>query len=173
MNPWSHTIRLSELAHGPVSAKLEPDAATRAQIAKLLGLESLPALSAQFTVTEWLDGAEVKGRFTATVGQICSVSADSFEEEVEGEIDLTAVPAGSPSAPVEPEGGEIELSLDAPDPPDVLEGDELDLGAYLVEHLELALDPFPRKPGAVFDYTPDEPIESPFAALKRLKDDGA
>jgi len=50
----------------------------------------------------------------------------------------------------------------------VLEGDVVDLAAYVVEHLALEIDPFPRKPGAVF--TPPEPEEppSPFAVLKGL-----
>ena len=65
------------------------------------------------------------------------------------------------------------MGLDAPDPPDVLASDEIDLVGYLVEHLALEIDPFPRKPGAEFDYKPDVAEESPFAVLKRLKDDGA
>ena len=58
-------------------------------------------------------------------------------------------------------------------PPDVLESDEIDLAHYLVEQLVLDLDPFPRKPGVEFDYKPAVTEESPFAVLKRLKDDGA
>ena len=42
------------------------------------------------------------------------------------------------------------------------------MSGYVVEHLALELDPFPRKPGAVF-VQPPEPTEiSPFAALKAL-----
>lgn len=167
---WSHPIRLQELGRGAVSVRLEPDAAVRAKIAKDLGLESLPALSADLTVRPWLDGAEISGRFQGVVEQICGVTLDPFEQPVSGEIEIRTIPAGSPNAPGESPVGEIELDPDAPDPPDVLEGDTMDLAGYLVEHLALALDPFPRKPGAVFDYTPDTPEESPFAVLKQLKD---
>lgn len=173
MSAWKHTIRLADLGRGPVSVTLEPDAETRATLAKELGLESLPALSARLTVRSWLDGAEITGRFKARVEQICGVSLDAFETDLDGDIAVQAVPAGSPNAPAESTGGEIEMDLEAPDPPDVLTTDELDLAAYLVEHLALEIDPFPRKPGAQFDYTPDAPEESPFAVLKRLKDDGA
>jgi hypothetical protein len=41
---------------------------------------------------------------------------------------------------------------------------------YIVEHLALAIDPFPRKPGAEFEFTPPAEEESPFAVLKKLKD---
>ena len=167
---WSHPVRLSEVARGAMRVRLEPDAAVRAQIAKLLGLESLPALTGDLLVKGWLDGAEITGRFESVVEQLCGITVEPFEQPVSGEIEIRAVPAGSPHAPLESAGGEVELDPEAPDPPDVLEGDTLDLATYLIEHLALAIDPFPRKPGAVFDYTPKTPEESPFAVLKRLKD---
>ncbi len=54
----------------------------------------------------------------------------------------------------------------------MLESEEIDLAHYLVEQLVLDLDPFPRKPGVAFDYTPAVTEESPFAVLKTLKGDG-
>lgn len=172
MSDWRHVIRLSDLARGPVSVTLAPDAEIRAQIARRLGLESLPELTGRLTVRPWLDGAEISGRFKARVEQICGVTLDPFESEIAGEIAVQVVPAGSPHAPAD-SPGEIELDLEAPDPPDVLEGEEIDLAAYLVEHLALEIDPFPRKPGVAFDYEPEVREESPFAVLKRLKDDDA
>jgi hypothetical protein len=103
------------------------------------------------------------------VGQLCSVSLDPFEQSLEGEIEVRAAPAGSPAIPAH-EAGDGEVDPDAPDPPDVLAGDALDLAAYVVEHLALEIDPFPRKPGAEFDYQPPTTEESPFAVLQRLKD---
>jgi uncharacterized metal-binding protein YceD (DUF177 family) len=165
---WTRTLRLHEVARGPVKVRLEPDAAERARVAHDLGLESLPALAAELTVKPWLDGAEITGGFQARVEQLCSLSLESFEQELRGEIEVRAVPAGSPNAAAEA-GHEVELDLEAPDPPDVLEGDAIDLAAYVVEHLALEIDPFPRKPGAEFDYSPPTEEESPFAVLKKLK----
>ena len=173
MSAWRHMIRLSDLARGPVSVTLEPDAEARAAIAKELALEGLPALQGRVTVRPWLDGAEITSRFTAVVEQICGVTLDPFETQIDGDFVVRAVPAGSPNAPADSEGGEVEMDLEAPDPPDVLSSDDIDLAGYLVEHLALEIDPFPRKPGAEFDYEPDVQEESPFAVLKRLKDDGA
>ena len=165
---WSRPIRLHELARGPLQVRLEPDAAERARVAHDLGLESLPALTAELTVRAWLDGAEIKGRFKARVEQLCSVSLEAFEQDLAGDVDVRAAPQGSPNLPTEA-AHELELDLDAPDPPDVLEGDAVDLAAYVVEHLALEIDPFPRKPGAEFDYAPPDKEESPFAVLKNLK----
>ena len=53
----------------------------------------------------------------------------------------------------------------------MLEGDDLDLGAYLVEHLALEIDPFPRKPGVEWEPPPAETPASPFAVLQQLKRD--
>lgn len=166
---WSRPLKLHELARGPLRLTLSPDEAERAALAKQLGLQSLPALTADLTVKPWLDGVEVAGRFKAVVEQICGVSLDPFEQPLEGEIDLRAVPAGSPHAAA-PEGGELELDPDAPDAPDVLQGDAIDLTAVVTEHLALEIDPFPRKPGATFDYQPPAEETSPFAALKKLKE---
>lgn len=172
MSDWTHIVRLSELAQGSVSVKLAPDDETRAGIAKRLGLVSLPALDGQISVRPWLDGAELIGRFRATVEQVCSVSLEDFETDLSGDIDVKLVPHGSPNAPTESASGDVVLDLEAPDPPDVLDGEEIDLAAYLVEHLSLEIDPFPRKPGAEFDYVPDTQEESPFAVLKSLKGEG-
>lgn len=165
---WTRPIRLHELGRGAIRLTLEPDAAERAKIAGDLGLESLPMLRAEVTVRPWLDGAEISGRFRATVEQLCSVSLEAFEQPLEGEIDVRVVPAGSANAPGE-SAHEVELELDSPDPPDVLEGDAIDVAGYVVEHLALEIDPFPRKPGAEFDYKSPTQEASPFAVLKNLK----
>jgi uncharacterized metal-binding protein YceD (DUF177 family) len=169
VSTWPKTIRLSELARGPVQAQLEADEAARKAIAKELSLVSLPKLTAQVVVRPWLDGAEISGRLQASVEQVCGVTAEAFVQELEGVVDLRVVPAGSPNAPQEDTSEELAIDAEAPDPPDVLPGEEIDLAAYVVEHLALEIDPFPRKPGAEFDYAPDAPVESPFAVLKRLK----
>ncbi len=166
---WDKPLKLHELARGPLRVRLEPGEAERAGIAKQLGLESLPALSADLTVKPWLDGAEVSGTFRAVVGQVCGVSLDPFEQPLEGEVFVQAVPAGSPHASIETKG-ELELDLDAPDPPDTLDGDVVDLAGYVVEHLALEIDPFPRKPGVAFEYQAPSEEASPFAALKALKE---
>jgi len=167
--PWGQVVRLHELGRGAVTLKLAPDAAERSRVAHDLGLQGLPALTAEVTVRPWLDGAELVGRFEAVVEQLCSLSLEPFEQRLDGSVEVRLVPAGSQSAPAEASGGEIELDPDAPDPPDVLEGDAIDVSAYVVEQLALEIDPFPRKPGAAFDYEAPTKEESPFAVLKNLK----
>jgi len=169
--PWSVPLRLDEAARGPAVRRLAPDEAARKRIAESLGLAGLPAFEGEARVAPWRDGVEVEGRWTARVVYTCGITLEPFEQALEGEFAVRAVPPDSPLA-VEPESGpEEELSLEAEDPPDVVQDGTIDLGAYLVEHLALELDPFPRKPGAVFEPPPAEAPESPFAVLRSLKKD--
>ena len=165
---WARPLPLNELARGPVTLDLEPDAAQRAKLAHDLGLESLPKLTARLTIRAWLDGAEIAGWFKAEVEQLCSVSLEPFVQPLDGEIALKVLPAGSPNA-----GGEAEpddaVDPEAPDPPDVLDGDAIDLAALVGEHLALEIDPFPRAPGAAFEFDAGPDETSPFAALKKLQ----
>ena len=168
MSAWPKPLRLHELGAGALELALAPDCEQRAEAAGRLGLEGLSALTADVTVLPWLDGAELSGTFQALVVQVCGVTLDPFEAEVAGEFLVRVVPAGSPNAAA-PESGAIEIEPDAPDPPDELATDEIDVAGYVLEHLALALDPFPRKPGATFEYQPPTAEPSPFAALAALK----
>ncbi len=164
---WSHPVRLAELNRAPLRKRLAPDAATRARIATELALDGLDDLRADVTLTPWLDGAVLEARWTAVVEQTCGITLEPFSTRLEGDYSVRVLPHGSKNAPEEP-GGEVMVDPLADDPPDVLEGDSVDLAAYVVEHLALEIDPFPRKPGAEFT-PPDEPDPpSPFEALRNF-----
>ena len=167
---WREPVTLAEAQRATVKRTLTADAATRDRIAKALGLESLPSLEAEMRVSSWLDGVQVDGRWRARVGQVCGVTLEPFESDLQGDIHLRALPQGSAALGGPDEtGGELDLDPDGEDPPDALESDQVDLGAYVVEDLSLAIDPFPRKPGVQFE-APEQPGEpSPFAVLAKLK----
>lgn len=164
---WSVPFELNRLAHGPVTLRLEPDEATRTRIARALGLDRLDRLQAELEISPWLDGAAVRGRWSADIEQTCGVTLEPLPSRLEGAFELKAVPEGSPNAPQA--DSEVVLDPEGEDPPDVLAGDRLDLGALLVEQLSLEIDPFPRKPGAVFAAPEPESPPSPFAVLQDFK----
>ncbi len=167
MTPWSFTVPLNALTRGPVERRLQPGEAERAAVAEQLAIPAVEALAADLTVAPWLDGAEVSGRWSARVVQTCGVSLEPFQTDLTGAFTVRAVPAGSPNAPSE--DPEVELDLDADDPPDVLPSAEVDIAALLVEHLALELDPFPRAPGVDFEPPAPERVVSPFADLAKLR----
>lgn len=167
--PWRHMLRWRDVSSGPARLRLQADDTILEQIAQDLDLPAVQRLAADLTLRPWLYGVEIEGRISALVTQTCGVSLDDFDAEVEDAFSVRVVPAGSPNAP----GGEtpaLELDPDADDPPDVAQGEGVDLAAYVVEHLALAFDPFPRKPGVAFEAPKDEGPISPFAVLKALKD---
>ena len=166
-SPWRKTLKLHELSRGPVAFRLEAGEEDRPAIALQLGLESLAVLNAEITAKPWFDGVEITGRVQAVVEQICGVTLDPFEQPVDSLFEIRAVPANSPHAPPA-DGGGIDLDLEAPDAPDVMAGDTIDITAYVIEQLALELDPFPRKPGATFSYEAPAEETSPFAALRKL-----
>lgn len=166
---WPRVLKLHELGAGPLRILLEASADDCAAISRELGLESLAALTADISALPWFDGVEIAGSFRAEVEQICGVSLDSFHQTVSGAILVRVVPANSPHAEV-PESGDFELDPDAPDAPDTLVNDAIDVSGYVVEHLALELEPFPRKPGATFEFEAPTTEMSPFAALQALRD---
>ena len=165
---WAEPVRLRQVAQGLITRRLAADDAVRQRIARQLGLDRLERLEGELTLAPWRDGAEIRASWRASLEQTCGVTLEPLLSELQGEFKVRVVPAGSPNAP-SAEDDEVLVDPEAEDPPDVLEGDSIDLGAYLVEHLALQIDPFPKTPGAVF-VQPDEPAPpSPFAALRNLK----
>ena len=166
--PWSVPLAVSEVPDTGRHIDLAADARTRAALAKLVGLAALPRLEASFDVTRrGRDGLRVIGQVSATVSQTCVVTLEPIENEIDEPVDLVFVPAGELS-PADRDGGEVEVPPeDAPEP---LIGGHVDLGAVATEFLVLAIDPYPRKPDAVF-HSPvagDDSVH-PFAPLAALK----
>src|SRR5206468_2729455 len=115
----------------------------------------------------------VVGSLRARVGQTCVVTLDPIETDIDEPIDLVfAPPEQIPElSDLVDEAAESEGAI--PDPPEPIVNGFIDLGRLATDALLLALDPYPRKPGVVFDppVEPDDPEDHPFAALKALKPD--
>jgi hypothetical protein len=132
-----------------------------------LNLEDIQSLQAKGTLTAWRDGLEIDGNLTGVVIQTCGVSLEPFEVSINELIHLRAVPLGSPNLPTLIDG-EVEIDLDSEDPPEAFSSDGVDIGSLFCESLALSLDPFPRKPGTVFE-SPSSQIQlSPFSVLAGL-----
>lgn len=165
---WSHIVTLADIGRGLPPVELAADAATRVAIARELGLERLDSLTARVRAKPWLDGAEISGSLSAEVTQVCSLTGEPFEQTLRGDFIVRAVPEGSEAAPRH-DSAEVDIDPEGEDPPDVLPGEKVDLASYVVEHLALEVDPFPRKPGAVYEPPAEDDSLSPFAALAKLR----
>lgn len=147
---------------------MKASAAERRALAELLHLPAIEALEASLQVSRFgTDGLEVKGQIDAHVTQTCVVTGEEFATGIVAPVDIRFSPDGvDPNAPLDPD--EL-LDLEAEDPPDLLVDGRIDLGAIVGEFLALALDPYPRKPGASFETSEDAAIASPFSGLTALR----
>ena len=165
--PWQVPVALDDAPEEGQHFDLVADADIRAAVARMAGLRDLPRLEASFDLSRHgRAGLHVAGRVSATAGQTCVVTLEPLANEVTEDIDLLFEP--HPAVPQEAEGDAPARSLG--DETEPLVDGKVNLGALATEFLILGLDPYPRKPGAIFQPPADaRPDEGPFAALGALK----
>jgi uncharacterized metal-binding protein YceD (DUF177 family) len=136
-----------------------------AALARDFKLPAIHSLSADYKLMASAKGVHVEGRVTAAITQVCVVTLEPFDSTVEEDVEVDfAEPSGMPPEP--------PTEMHEYEPPDEILNGHIDIGAITAEFLALGLDPYPRKPGADFEYTDQrDPNDSPFAALGKLKRD--
>ena len=163
---WSFPVVVSGLPEGGAEFDVTPDEAAREELAKFADVLAVPLLRGRFQVRRSGKGAVVDGTIEGAVRQACVVTLEPFDNPFSESVSLRF----SPHAPGAQEAG-IEIDAAADDPPDPLVNDRIDLAAVIAEFLALAIDPYPRKPGAEFS-APENTADkdpSPFAVLEKLK----
>ncbi|MCX5493631.1 DUF177 domain-containing protein [Kaistia dalseonensis] len=172
--PFSRIVDIARLGRGRTNEHLVADAEERRAIAKEFGILELTALEADLAIETWRRvGLKIEGRLRADAVQACVVTVEPVPEHIDQPFTLTFLPpeamAKDPKTVAE---AEVIVVFDEDDPPDELVGHTIDLGAIVTEQLALALDPYPRAPGAELPKglgTHDEEEGSPFAALSSLR----
>lgn len=157
----SRTIEISSIQPEGARFVIEPTADERAAIAERLAAPSIDRLTGDFLVTPVRGGAEVTLRLKAAAGRICVASLEPMTEEIDEEIRMLFDRSFNQDTEEEDGDGLLREPLD---------GDEIDLGELLVQHLSLSLAPYPRKEGAdsLAQKYCDAASTSPFDALKGL-----
>lgn len=163
---FSRPQRLDAIGKGEHRVEISADAGERAALAKRFALIAIDRLDAVMTVHRDATGVVARGHLSGAVIQPCSVTGDRVPAQVEEDFAIRFVPEGTP------EGDEVELS-DADCDTVFYAGGAIDLGEAAAETLALALDPFPRSPGADAALRNagvlGEDETGPFAALAKLK----
>jgi hypothetical protein len=168
-SPWHAAVPVAEIPEDGLHRELEASEAEREAIARLAGLRELPRLGASFDLVHAGGGnVRVRGRVQASVGQTCVVTLEPLTSDLDEEVDVMFSSEIEPAAAAKAEDDDDGL---AEDPPEPIVNGAIDLGALATEFLMLGLDPYPRKPGAVFEpvIAPVDPADHPFAALGALK----
>jgi uncharacterized metal-binding protein YceD (DUF177 family) len=187
---FSFPVAVDDVPQAGGTYAITADAEARARVATRLGLQDVAAIKATFDVRPTGAGqVSVTGTVDATLTQTCVVSLGPVPATLHEEISAVfitedraardrAKAAKSKHRRARPEDDDEMLEVGLEDPPEVAQNDRIDLGEVAVVHLAVALDPYPRAPGAAFDpkvwgldeeKTAETMPVSPFAALEKLK----
>lgn len=174
-DPWRSPVIQAQLPETGLHRNLTASPAERQAMADLAGVREIPAAEASLDVVPKSGGrVHVTGHVRARVGQTCVVTLDPIESEIDEEVDLTFAPEAEARrlADLIEEGQDDAEPAEVADPPEAIVGGIIDLGRIATDALFLAIDPYPRKPGAVFEteVAAPDPEDHPFAALKALQD---
>jgi uncharacterized metal-binding protein YceD (DUF177 family) len=167
----SRPVDVSAIGATGIERRFAATEAERDALARAYGLREVKALSADLTARPGARGSViVEGRVTADIVQTCVVSLEPVEQRIDEPVESRFAPEAKRDAA---SGGEIHVDLDVEDPPEPL-GSSIDLGALAEEYFVLAIDPYPRAPGAEIPEEagrdPAAGNDSPFAALAALSD---
>jgi uncharacterized metal-binding protein YceD (DUF177 family) len=171
-DPWRVPLNVVQIPDTGLHRAIEADAATRQAIAELAEVREVLSAQASFDVTPKSGGRyHVTGVVRARVGQTCVVSLDDIENEIDEPIDLMFAPPEQIPQMADLADEAAESEEETPDPTEPIENGFIDLGRLATDVLFLAIDPYPRKPDAVFEPLVEavDPEDHPFAALKALQ----
>jgi uncharacterized metal-binding protein YceD (DUF177 family) len=163
--PWSVSIAVVDIPETGRHVDAIADEPARAALAKVAGVAGISRLEAGFDLSRFgSDGVHVVGHVSATVEQNCVRTLEPLENAIEEDIDLIFTPQTGAA-----NGAAGDVGAD--EPPETLRNGVVDLGAVATEFVLLGIDPYPRKPGSVFDppKTVEDAAAHPFAALAALK----
>lgn len=170
----SHPVQVRSIPKAGISVRILADNSQKLALARAHGLEQVSSFEAELLVTPWrLDGVRVRGPVKAGIVQLCVVTLEPITSEIDEPVDLTLVAGEERDAQPNLALPEIVLDPEGPDEPDTIIGGTVDVGAIAEEFFAIAIDPYPRKDGALIDPQADSDIgddlPGPFAKLAELK----
>ena len=155
--PFSRPCPVSSLRDNASQIAITATPGECAALAREDGLVAIAGLEADSRAKrDGRTGIIITGEVRAGVTQTCVLSSEPFETQIRAQIEArfdTVRPAD-----------EVAFGVEDRDPPDPIVDGKIDLGALAAEFLALELDPYPRKPDAVFE-GPMPERQSPFAGL--------
>jgi len=142
---WEHAVR--DVPPSGITGERDASPDELAAIARALGLIACTSLRVHYAIQPMSgERYRLSGRLHAEVTQACVVTLDPVEGTLEESFEATFWPR---EAMPEPESGELAID-DAPEPEPIVAG-QIAVGRVVFESLAAALEPYPRKPGAVLD----------------------
>ena len=166
---FSRPVAVDQRHDQGLDVTIEANEAERAALASRFGILAIDALTATLHLKPLGRGmVRLEGHLKAQVHQACVVTLVDVVQAIDDRFERVYAPSG---AATDDERDEVEVDYEGEEPPEPLVDGIIDLGEATAEELALALDPYPRAPGAVFEAPGDEgeAKANPFAALAKLK----
>ena len=173
-DPWSVPLAVAQIPEHGLHREIEADPVAREAMAEVAGLREILSVHAALDVTPGSGGrVHVGGHVRARIGQTCVVTLDPIENEIDEAIDLVFAPPEQIPQLADLVDETLEIGAEIPDPPEPIVNGVIDLGRLATDALFLGIDPYPRRPDAVFEppVVAADPEDHPFAALKALQVD--
>ncbi|MCC8943161.1 DUF177 domain-containing protein [Bradyrhizobium sp. Arg68] len=174
-DPWRVLVNVAQIPETGLHREIEADEAARKAMAEVAELREVVSAHAAFDIMPRRDGSyHVTGRVQGRVGQTCVVTLDPIENAIDEEIDVIFAPPEQIPQMADLVDEAEDSDEETPDPPEPIEGGFIDIGRLATDALFLGIDPYPRKPDAVFERMVEapDPEDHPFAALKALQEKG-
>jgi Large ribosomal RNA subunit accumulation protein YceD len=171
-DPWRVPVTVAQIPDTGLHRDLEADQASREAMAEVAGLREILSANASLDVTPKGGGRfHVIGHVRARIGQTCVVTLDPVENDIEEPIDLIFAPPEQIPQLADLVDEAAESDTEIPDPPEPILDGVIDLGRLATDALFLGINPYPRRPDAVFEPLVEaaDPDDHPFAALKGLQ----
>jgi uncharacterized metal-binding protein YceD (DUF177 family) len=166
------SIRLDSMPVTGRDVNVRPGEDERVAIAAALGITAVRDLDVVLHAVKFRGGIRVTGRLTAEIAQPSVVTLEPITQAVSEPIDRIFLPSGEKQFAAAA-GAEVFVDLEGDDLPDHFDGPEADLSDLIIETLALGIDLYPRGENEALEPVADgakDPADSPFAALKALKD---
>jgi len=166
---FSRAVRIDAIGVEPRHMAIEAEPEELAALSRRFGLVAIDRLAAEADIARKQGAAVVaRGRVTAAVTQSCVASGEPVEAAIDEPFEVEFRPTPAADADDEIELGQSELDVV------FFDGGVIDLGEAVAETVALALDPYPRAPGAAEALkaagVKSEEEAGPFGALAGLRD---
>jgi len=159
---FARPVLLEQITERVRVMEISAGEAERRALAERFGLVELKRLEATVKLSRSGVFYRIEADWQADVVQTCVVTLEPIENRLSDRL-------VERYGPTDREGTELDLDPEVEDPEEI-EGGAIDVGEAVAQALSLAIDPYPRKPGAKLKISGEnEGEEGPFAALSKLK----
>ncbi|MET0371608.1 MAG: DUF177 domain-containing protein [Sphingobium sp.] len=164
---FSRPVRRDRIGPTTLGQSIAAEEGERVALARRFALAALDRLEADYDLIVEDGGVTARGRVRAVLAQSCVATAEPLAETIDAPFALRFVEEGAMAAA-------DELEIDAEELDTIgYDGLIVDMGEAVAQTMALAMDPWPRAPGAD-QWLKERGVLSeedagPFAALKALK----